>query len=187
MKTATANRAASAAGRPASRAAWVQGLRQVATWRNLLVFGLAALVVHHAFLFRDRLVDSSIFDPAVAWRWVASALLVAAIAFLRRRGIDLFRPRHLGILAVLVLLLHCGMVAPPDHPALAIPSGLLLVVPVGFVLLAVVELLFGLYSGGFRLPTFLRRHPPAIGDHALLLVRGAFLWAARPPPALYAI
>jgi multisubunit Na+/H+ antiporter MnhB subunit len=65
-----------------------------------------ALVIFHLVLFWDQIADGRLLDPAVAVRWGVSALLLAALAALRRAGVPLLWGRRALVVWVLVALLH---------------------------------------------------------------------------------
>lgn len=88
-----------------------------------LASGLFALglLVFHLTVFWRRLLDASITEPAVLVRWIASALLLAALLSVRKRT------RQLLLLSlILAALLHVGM------PSVHISDGLTTLAQIGF-------------------------------------------------------
>lgn len=113
-----------------SRSRVARSARAIARW-SLAAVG-AALAVFHLYLFWDRLVGGALLDPAVAGRWAAAAVLVAALAALRRIGVPLARGRNAVVVCSLVVLLHAwGRAVPPVAVDGASPadSGLIFVLP----------------------------------------------------------
>ena len=106
--------------------------------RVLTVLGGAValgLVVFHASLLWNRLVDASIAQPGIIARWAASALLIAGLLIARR-----YARHRIVVLWVLIALLHAGIPSEQRQTERSIP--LAVVVQIGFatmcgVLLAV--------------------------------------------------
>jgi hypothetical protein len=91
-----------------------------AAWRVLRLagaIGLTALVVFHATLFWDRLIDGQLLDPLVALRWAAALGLTSALVLLRLRGVPLVTGRRAIVVWLLVVLLHWGVGPRADTPA----------------------------------------------------------------------
>ena len=108
-----------------ARSAW-------AIARGLALSAVLALVIFHALLFRDRLLGGDLLDPAVAFRWLAAAGLVSALALLRHMGVPLVRGRKAFVVWLLVVILHAAgrgvPVAPPEAGA-GVDATLILVLP----------------------------------------------------------
>ena len=64
------------------------------------------LAVFHAALFWNQIGEGRLLDPAVAARWSIAALLLLALAALRRAGVPLIWGRRALVVWVLVALLH---------------------------------------------------------------------------------
>lgn len=98
--------------------------------RSALRLATLALVLFHGQLLWKRWTDGSWDDLGVVARWLASALLVLGLVWLRRQRGSLFRGREAGILWILVALLHAtaGIPAPQmlaaPAPWLVLPLGL---------------------------------------------------------------
>jgi hypothetical protein len=92
--------------RPASRVRRALGLASV---------GL--LVAFHAVLLWERLVDSTLFEPVPAIRWLATVALMGVLYRLHRNGLSMFRGRGAVVLWLLVLLLHVSFWGPLADPA----------------------------------------------------------------------
>ena len=73
------------------------------------------LVAFHAWLFWDRFFDGRFFEPAVASRWIAGALLTAALLWFRRTGLPLLWGRKAVVVWLLIVLLHAHAVWSPSH------------------------------------------------------------------------
>jgi hypothetical protein len=94
----------------AARAAW-----SILT-ASIFVSG-AALVAFHAWLLWDRLIAGSLFEPEIALRWTAAAVLTALLVWLRRMGVPLTHGRKALSVWLLVVLLHLWGAGAPQ-PAL---------------------------------------------------------------------
>jgi hypothetical protein len=67
---------------------------------------ITALVVFHASILYNHLLDGRLADPGVAFRWVIGGLLAGSLVAFRRMGISLVRGRRALVIWVLVALLH---------------------------------------------------------------------------------
>jgi hypothetical protein len=77
-----------------------------------------ALIVFHAALLWNQIGDGRVLDPIVAVRWGVGAVLLGALAGLRRAGVPvLWGRRALGVW-VLVAVMHVTAVPAPDLGAL---------------------------------------------------------------------
>jgi len=150
-----------------------------------------ALVVFHVLLFRDQIGDGRLFDPAVAVRWGISALLLLAIAGLRRAGVPVLWGRRALVVWVLVAVLHWAALPAGDVDSITqggVQTTLVLVdLPVGgaaaLLLAASVILLSLLGARGLpkaARPMRVRTVAPA-GAHAAIL--SLHLASRAPPPA----
>lgn len=85
-------------------------------WRFLRIaagaLGLAYVVALHIDLLAERIDSQTVFAPEVVFRWSAGAVLLAALGWLRYRGISLVRGRAALVVWTLVLLLHAMAVVP---------------------------------------------------------------------------
>ncbi len=146
--------------RASLRAAPATANRRVLAWiasRGLWV----ALLWLHAHLLWQRIVDQTLFEPLVALRWIASALIAVTMIHFQRRGVSLFRGRRAKILWLVILLLHAGSAtAVGRHLEIVAEGGL--VIAVSLWLLALEE-------------TFSRRS----ADARLALRRS---WVLQPAP-----
>lgn len=147
--------------------------------------GIAVLVVLHAALLWDRVVQGRLSDPDVALRWLGGAALTLALLGLRRLGVPLLWGRQALVFWLLVLLLHVGVAVPEDPGLPATPMRLLFVLPasvapVSLLLLLLVALIVrpALANPGMARPG--RRAGDGIADR-----REVFLLALSPraPPA----
>jgi hypothetical protein len=152
------------------------------TARGATLAGVAFLVGFHGWLFAGRLAEGELLEPAVALRWLASAVLVAALEGLRRAGVPLVRGRRALVFWVLVLLLHWSATPLAER---RIPVDELLIAAPGVITLAAgVVLLLG--TGGrarrtVRPPVSARRRRAPIFPSAVQRLLPVL--AARPPPA----
>ncbi|HSD28508.1 MAG TPA: hypothetical protein VLL75_14495 [Vicinamibacteria bacterium] len=96
---------------------------------SLGLTAVALLVVLHASILWDRVVQGRLSDPGVALRWLMAAALTVALLALRRRGVSLFWGRRALVFWLLVLLLHAGASVPQDPGERLAPEQLLFVVP----------------------------------------------------------
>ena len=116
-------------------------------WRMLsalLGLGTATLVAFHVWLFWGQWQLGQLADPLLAVKWGGSALIVATLVALQRRGIPLFRGRQALVIWTLAAVIHVGA----DSTAIAAspefsPTGLTFVVPTvaGVTLIAACALL----------------------------------------------
>jgi hypothetical protein len=148
-----------------------------AAWRMFsALLGLAtlALVAFHVWLFWGQWQVGLLTDPLVALRWGGSALLVAALIALHRRGVPLFRGRQALVVWTLAAVVHVGAdsAAVPPSPEFS-STGLTFVVPsvAGIALIA-----------GCALLAHTRRRRLAPRSVTFTLVRPA---ARRNRPARY--
>jgi hypothetical protein len=143
----------------------------------------ALLVVLHASILWDRVVQGRLSDPGVALRWLGAAALTIALLALRQRGVSLFWGRRALVFWLLVLLLHAGASVPQDPGTRLAPEHLLFVVPaaVGPACLLIV-LLVTLVCRALAGPTVSLASTAAHGTSSR---RGGFLLglAPRAPPA----
>ena len=150
-----------------------------------------ALVVFHAALFWNQIGEGRLFDPAVAARWSMAALLLLALAALRRAGVPLLWGRRALVVWVLVALLHWTAAPPADDgaPTNGGAIGLLFVdLPAGASVTLLTASLFLLILLGTRVTPRSTRAlrvpaPPAERRHAPLL---SGQLASRAPPFLAA-
>jgi hypothetical protein len=148
-----------------------------------------ALVVFHAALFWNQMGDGRLLDPAVAARWGIGALLLLALAALRRAGVPMLWGRRALVVWVLVALLHWAAVPAPDGgtPERAGAMALLLVdLPAGASATLLTTSLFLLLLLRARVARHAARPlgvslPSAAVWHAPLLSRHL---ASRAPPPL---
>jgi hypothetical protein len=148
------------------------------------------LVVFHAALFWNHIGEGRLLDPAVAARWGIGALLLLALAALRRAGVPLLWGRRALVVWVLVALLHWTAAPAADGtPARGGAMALLLVdLPVGASVTLLAASLFLLIllraraaprstrALGVSVPGAALRHAPLLSRHL----------ASRAPPSLVA-
>lgn len=149
------------------------------------------LVIFHVALFWNHIGEGRLLDPAVATRWGIGALLLLALAALRRAGVSLLWGRRALVVWVLVALLHWTAAPAADGGAAARGGAMALLLvdfPAGasVTLLAASLLLLILLRAraaprstralGVSLPTAALRHAPLLGRHL----------ASRAPPFLAA-
>jgi hypothetical protein len=143
----------------------------------------ATLVVLHASLLWDRVVQGRLSDPVVALRWLAAVVLMGALLALRRRGVSLLWGRRALVFWLLVLLLHAGAAVPQDPGPRLAPEQLLFVLPAAVGPACLLLLLVATPLAGRAVPdpavSWIRR---ATGDAPAR--RGGFLLALAPraPP-----
>ena len=70
------------------------------------------LVYFHALLFWQRVLSDSLFRPAVALRWLATAVLLVVMLKLLRAGVPLIRGRRAAGFWLVVILLHSSFFGP---------------------------------------------------------------------------
>ena len=100
--------------------------RLLSAFRRRVLLGTlaAALVLFHAGLLWQRVVDQSLLQPAVGLRWALSLAILLVGLRLRRAGLSLLTGRPaIGLWAV-VLLLHAGGVPVAADPLATTPAGL---------------------------------------------------------------
>jgi hypothetical protein len=148
------------------------------------------LVVFHAALFWNHIGEGRLLDPAVAARWGIGALLLLAMAALRRAGVPLLWGRRALVVWVLVALLHWTSAPAADGgtPARGGAMALLLVdLPAGAVTLLAASLVLLILLRARAAPRSTRALgvsvPAAALRHAPLLSRHL---ASRAPPSLVA-
>lgn len=148
----------------------------------------AVLGLFHLRLLWSRLSDATMFEPVVAVKWFAAALLLASLWWMRARGHQLFGGRRAAILWLVAILLHVQLPAPLASPVAdgAVEStGWLLALPVGVSLgVGLARGLARLLSGAVgaslvpprpdRAPSLLSRLTPLVGALPALY--------SRPPP-----
>ena len=71
---------------------------------SLAVAG-AALIGFHGWLFAAQVAEGRLGDPWLVFRWIAAALLIAALVGVRRGGASMFGRKSIAIW-VLAALLH---------------------------------------------------------------------------------
>jgi hypothetical protein len=152
---------------------------------SLGLAAIASLVVLHASILWERLVNGRMGEPGVALRWLAAGVLVAALVALRRRGVSLLWGRRALVFWLLVLLLHAGAAVPQEEAARVVPEQLLVVVPAALAPACLLLLLVSAHLGRGR-PADPRRAclaHAAGGDPRA--TRSGFLLAIPPraPPA----
>jgi hypothetical protein len=150
------------------------------------------LVVFHGALFWNQIGEGRLLDPAVAARWSMAALLLMAMAALRRAGVPLLWGRRALVVWVLIALLHWTAAPAADGgtPAHGGAIGLLFVdLPAGAsVTLLTASLFLLILLGGRVTPRSTRAlgavsSPAAEPRHAPLL---SGQLASRAPPSLAA-
>lgn len=156
--------------------------------KGLVAGSVVALVAFHAILFWDRIASFSLFEPLVAARWLAAAVLSAAMLRLYRSSGSLLKGRRALVFWALVLLLHAAAVLPADGivvESAVLEAALLAALPLSLapVALGVVGSVLG-HLGRVRAqsrPPFLSRFDVA----ARLALQGGGLGPRlpRPPPA----
>lgn len=149
------------------------------------------LVFFHAALFWNHIGEGRLLDPAVAARWGIGALLLLALAALRRAGVSLLWGRRALVVWVLVALLHWTAAPAADGgtPARGGAMALLLVdLPAGASVTLLAASLFLLIllraraaprstrALGVSVPAAALRHAPLLSRHL----------ASRAPPSLVA-
>jgi hypothetical protein len=150
-----------------------------------------ALVVFHLVLFWDQIGDGRLLDPAVAARWGMSALLVLALAGLRRAGVPILWGRRALVVWVLVALLHWAALpageveglAPGGGPATQVLFDLPMAGAAALLLAASVMLLLLLGARATVCASCAKRVRPfaSARDHAAIL--SLHLASRAPPPA----
>lgn len=102
---------------------------------------VSILIVFHAVLLWQRVLDLSLFEPVPAIRWLATAVLSAGVYRLHRRGVSLIRGRSALVFWLLVLLLHASFWGPSVESASTLSelseTGLLLALPAISIVLGV--------------------------------------------------
>lgn len=75
--------------------------------RRALAWAVALLAAFHVWLFAGQVWDGTLLaEPGLLWRWAVSALLVAGLEGLRRRGASLIRGRHALTIWLVAAMLH---------------------------------------------------------------------------------
>jgi hypothetical protein len=130
------------------------------------------LLIFHVTLFWRRMLDASITQPAVLARWIASALLIAALLSVRKRT------RHLLLLALmLAALLHIGI--PREHMQLGVSDDLASLVQVGLTAACGVLLSIAATASVASASIPVR---PVISEVFVVRRRPAAIWRDRSPP-----
>lgn len=145
---------------------------------TVLVVGLGLL---HSQLLWQRIASSTLFEPLVALRWGAAALVIAGFVYLKRAGVSVIWGHKALILWLLVLVCHAGAVGPVEgHQPLAEPGLLLVLSLCGLALRAILGELDRLAGGGVaRLVRLPASRPPGLPRDPRFLE----LLSPRPPPA----
>lgn len=144
---------------------------------------MVALALFHGHLLWQRIESFSLFEPWVALRWGAAALLLAGFGFLQRAGVSVVWGHKAQVLWLLVLLLHAGAVAPIEgHQPLAEPGLILAVSLWGFALRAILGELDRRVGGA--LPLFARARAADRAPGPANRVGFLEPLSARPPPAV---
>src|SRR5262245_61726983 len=94
---------------------WLPGIRAAAAVRMALRAGGLLLVGFHVALLLADLAGGRLFDPIVAGKWAAAAVLCCALAAFWRVGVPLLWGRKAAALWLLVLVLHVGVQTPVDE------------------------------------------------------------------------
>lgn len=159
---------------------WMGPLGRIAKVASLT--GIALLVAFHGWLFAGRLAEGELLEPAVALRWLASLLLVAALLGLRRAGVPLLRGRKALVFWLLVVLLHWS--ATPMAERGSPVDELLIAAPGVLTLMAGVLLTLGVGPGSRRIaPPRIDRGGPCPPSVFAALQCLLAVHTARPPPA----
>ena len=98
------------------------------------VIAAAILVAYHLVLLGQRLADLSLFQPAVALRWLITVALLFALRRMHASGVPMVCGRRALAFWLLVLLLHASFLGPLSEEATAggdwsTSAGLALVLP----------------------------------------------------------
>lgn len=161
-----------------------RGLR--ALLRGGAIAGVGAVALFHGWLLLQRLVDSTIGEPAILLRWLGAVGLLAGALAVRRRGLSVTSGRSALVFWLLVLLLHVGASPVPlsDSEAplllLTLPWGL----ATGLVCAAAA------YATGRRVvgrPRRLRRLLPDAPPPRCSAGAAPHRFSPRPPPLLAAV
>jgi len=156
-----------------------------------VVYGvIVALAAFHAWLLAAQLAGGQLFEPAVAVRWLAGALILSGFAALRRLGVPLLRGRKAIVLWLFVVLLHLNVIASPTDFAAsmsaAIPEAVTgLAAPAALApFFAAVGLLFlarasRAHAGGLRVSGFCPARPALRGGPRSGYIPQS---STRPPP-----
>ena len=148
------------------------------------------LVWFHVRLLWQRVADQTVFEAAVAVKWLATGLLVLALWRLRAHGHKLFRGRRVGVIWLLALLLHLQLpmvpvMADAAEPTTVEPIGWLWSIPAVFgtsVALALGLLLTIAAAAAPRPPA--RRYGTAKRRLGAPVIGSLPALASRPPPLL---
>lgn len=120
----------------------------------------AAITYAHAEILVARLRDASITEPAVAVRWLFSAVALGATVWLGRRGGARFRGRAAVVLAIGMLVVHAG--AAPVPATAAGHGELLAAMPIGLVALGLLAATALVLAESTRLVGLPRRIRPLV-------------------------
>ncbi len=98
------------------------------------VIAASILVAYHLVLLGQRLADLSLFQPAVAFRWLITVALLIGLRRMHASGVPLVCGRRALAFWLLVLLLHVSFLGPLSEEATAggdwsTSAGLALVLP----------------------------------------------------------
>ncbi|HEX6211301.1 MAG TPA: hypothetical protein VF136_11025 [Methylomirabilota bacterium] len=192
---ARASTAATAAG-TGVRAALVSrtGVARAA-WRVLSATACAAalgLVVFHVWLFARQLLAGQLLDPDLALRWATGGLLVAALVWLRRRGVPLLYGRRALSVWLLVALLHCwgaAASAGSQEPPVPVPeasASYVLPITAGTLLFGLGLLLVAALSRRLTPPAVRRRRVRARAGAACRRLAAGPPLPGRAPPFVFA-
>jgi hypothetical protein len=176
---------------PVTRRTTSAGARRV-------VMGAAAalligyLVLFHALLLWQRILDLTLFEPFPALRWLATVAVLGAILRLRRQGVSLTEGRQALVLWLLVLLLHVSLAVPAGEAdpwsSRRSEAGLLLVLPAASVAIGLVARVLRLRWARRRVRARSPGSRPTsiVGDlRSFALLAGQVpALASRPPPVV---
>jgi len=155
------------------------------------VIAAAILVAYHLVLLGQRLADLSLFQPAVALRWLITVALLFALRRMHASGVPLVCGRRALAFWLLVLLLHVSFLGPLSEKAITSADsqtnlGLALILPAAapLVLLSTIALVAWLAARRRATGSPPRRplaSPTVWVEHPS---RGGWLpsLASRPPP-----
>lgn len=151
---------------------------------------VALVVLYHAFLLWQRVVDLTLLEPMVAARWLATLVLLLALYRLHHRGVSLIWGRKALVFWLLVLLLHVSFYGPLAEGVEAgfdfQRAGLMLALPATVVVVSVVVFALVLLVKMLGLPATGPPHlsaPTVRPSSPSLLVGWTLQLASRPPPA----
>jgi hypothetical protein len=90
-----------------------------------VVYGaIVALAAFHVWLLAAQIGGGQFFEPVVAVRWLAGALILSGFAALRRLGVPLLRGRKAIVLWLFVVLLHLHVIASPTDFAASMSAAI---------------------------------------------------------------